>query len=71
MTVVPVAERMTAAKFLERPDPERGRPWNLVLPSAARLRSGGRVAVHALGAAHSCGRARPSAVVALPRSQTH
>ncbi len=30
MTVVPVAERMTAEKFLELPVPQRGRPWNLV-----------------------------------------
>ena len=30
MTVVPVAERMTAERFLELPVPQRGRPWNLV-----------------------------------------
>ncbi len=30
MTIMPVAERMTAAKFLALPVPERGRPWNLV-----------------------------------------
>lgn len=30
MTVVPVAERITAERFLELPVPERGRPWNLV-----------------------------------------
>jgi len=30
MTVVPVAERMTAEKFLALPVPQRGRPWNLV-----------------------------------------
>lgn len=30
MTAVPVAEHMTAAKFLDLPVPERGRPWNLV-----------------------------------------
>ena len=30
MTAVPVAERMTAEKFLQLPVPERGRPWNLI-----------------------------------------
>jgi len=30
MTAVPVAEHMTAAKFLDLPVPEHGRPWNLV-----------------------------------------
>jgi len=30
MTVVPVAERMTAERFLELPVPQRGRPWSLV-----------------------------------------
>jgi len=30
MTAVPVAERMTAERFLELPVPQRGRPWNLV-----------------------------------------
>jgi hypothetical protein len=30
MSAVPVAERMTAAEFLQLPVPERGRPWNLV-----------------------------------------
>ena len=52
---MPVAERMTAAKFLALPVPERGRPWNLVdgevvVNEPTRLHAGALGALHlALG----------------------
>ena len=55
MTIMPVAERMTAAKFLALPVPERGRPWNLVegevvVNEPTRLHAGALGALHlALG----------------------
>ncbi len=70
MTAVPVAEQMTAAKFLDLPVPEHGRPWNLVNGEVVvnqPTRSHGRVLSHLQFALESWVRAEPGrGEVAVP-----